>query len=79
MTHVLAEKVLTDAPLTDVERATAIAFLADLSDKLEVLGPLFRLAANEALRLEQKLRGYQSHRTGPLGRLREAAMFAKPR
>lgn len=49
------DKVLNGDPIGDEELIQAKFFFEDLAAKLVVLGPVFRLAANEATRVHNQL------------------------
>lgn len=62
MSEEIYYKITTGGFLTDEELKTALSFFRDLRDKLEILDPIFRLAANEINHYIITLEGFDAAR-----------------
>lgn len=62
MSRKVYEKYCNGDPISDSELAEALEFFNNIERDLRALGPVFQLAANEALRVKQGLQGFSSAR-----------------
>lgn len=58
----LYEKYVAGTPITDAELSQGIEYFLLLTQQLDALGPVFRLAANESRRVLQGLQSFNQAR-----------------